>query len=74
MFTGNIFKEEERTLLVASFWGPRLQVNIVPMITWIQSQFEKWSSLYLSWIGHISVVKMKILSKIFFNFQNVLIF
>lgn len=40
-------------------------------MNWIQAQFEKWPSLKQSWIGRISVVKMKILPKLLFIFQNV---
>lgn len=40
-----------------------LDSNITPFVNWMQSQFEKWSLLRLSWAVCIVVMKMKVLLK-----------
>lgn len=64
-----------RVKILASMRGTYLpDHNIIPLINWMKSQFEKWSSLGLSWLGGISAVKLKILLRLLFFFQNKIIF
>lgn len=50
-----------------------LDGNIIALVNKMQSQFDKWSQLPLSWAGHIAVVKVKILPNVLgFFFQNLI--
>lgn len=51
-----------------------LDNNIILGINWMQSQLDKWSSFRLWWMSRITVIKMKILPKLFFLFQNLIVF
>lgn len=46
-----------------------LDNNIIPLINWMQSQFDKLTSFQLLWMSRIAVVKMKILPK-FISFSE----
>lgn len=46
--------------------------NLVPLINSVKNTLENWSKLKLSWMGRIAAVKMKILQRFLFIFQNMI--
>lgn len=49
------------------------QINLVPIINSVKNTFTNWTKLKLSWMGRIAAVKMKILLRFLFVFQNMII-
>lgn len=58
-------------MLTAVYFKDWLDSNLYPLINNIHNQLEEWRKLRLSWFGHIAALKMKILPKFLFIFQNI---
>lgn len=53
--------------------GDLYQDNVGPLIKKIKSQLQQWTKYQLSWMGHFTVIKMKILPRLLFLFLNAII-